>query len=308
MQTRRGFTLVEMLVVIVIIGLLAGITTVAFRGVRQSVKSSLISTEMSQLSMALDAYKNKFGEYPPDFSDQAAVAKHLKKRWPRYNGSADYPDPVIDFNARIREAWGILGTSSDPSNIFADLSYLNSLVIWLGGLPPIDDPEAPSSEDPNKPCGFYLNPTDPLSSPKDQNGNPLDQREDVFFDFDPKYIKTEINGAPAFCLNEFPVVYFRSAYSSGYNGKSFVFDNDGDISCAVPYCKSKLYDEETETFYYQRYEEDRFQLVHPGLDGSFGFNDPTIYRVVPTQEGVKSGDADNITNFVTSGTLESLYE
>ncbi|MDO4585919.1 MAG: type II secretion system protein [Planctomycetia bacterium] len=281
MQTRRGFTLVELLIVIVIIGLLAGITSVAFHGVRQSVKSSLISTEMSQLSMALDAYKNKFGEYPPDFSDQAAVEKHLRKRWPRYNGSEDYPDPVIDFNVRIRTAWNLLPDS--------DLSYISSLVIWLGGLP--------SADNPNKPGGFFLNPTDPFNSS-------TGQREETFFDFDPKYIKTNVNGAPAFCLNEFPVIYFRAAYGSGYIGKSFVFDNDGDISYAVPYAKA--YDQAKNIV--QWYDEERFQLVHPGLDGSFGSNDPTITRFVPTQTGVTSRDADNITNFVTSGTLESLYE
>ena len=80
-----GFTLVEILIVIVIIGLLAGMTTTVVVSARRSVNNSVITAQMSQLSIALDEYKNKFGEYPPDLSDKVAVERHLKKRWPRYN-------------------------------------------------------------------------------------------------------------------------------------------------------------------------------------------------------------------------------
>ncbi len=63
-----GFTLVEMLVVITIIGILAGLVIPAVVVAMRKAKEATIVMEISQLDMALKAYKEKFGEYPPDFA------------------------------------------------------------------------------------------------------------------------------------------------------------------------------------------------------------------------------------------------
>ena len=69
---RHGFTLVELLVVIVIIGILAAIITpVAFNALGNA-RNAAISLELSKLSAALEAYKNEYGSYPPDMTNRLA--------------------------------------------------------------------------------------------------------------------------------------------------------------------------------------------------------------------------------------------
>jgi len=107
---RRAFTLVEMLAVVVIIGILAGLITAAAVQVVASAKSARILAEIGQLDLALKAYKQKFGDYPPDFTDPDAVKRHLARAFPLCPAS-NYPTEI--FN-------------NDPST---------ALAFWLGGMP-----------------------------------------------------------------------------------------------------------------------------------------------------------------------------
>jgi prepilin-type N-terminal cleavage/methylation domain-containing protein len=64
-----GFTLIEMLVVITIIGILAGLVTAAALAARRAAKNATIVAELKGgLDAACVEYKNQFGEYPPDFA------------------------------------------------------------------------------------------------------------------------------------------------------------------------------------------------------------------------------------------------
>jgi prepilin-type N-terminal cleavage/methylation domain-containing protein len=66
-QTRRSaFTLIELLVVIAIIGLLAGLVVGLSSHAARSSRISRIRAELRQLETAIEAYKAKFGYYPPD--------------------------------------------------------------------------------------------------------------------------------------------------------------------------------------------------------------------------------------------------
>jgi prepilin-type N-terminal cleavage/methylation domain-containing protein len=73
-RARAAFTLVELLVVITIIVILAGLLTGAAIVARKWAKNAAISTELKTgLEAACMEYKNKFGEFPPDFSGVTAV-------------------------------------------------------------------------------------------------------------------------------------------------------------------------------------------------------------------------------------------
>ena len=64
-MNRKAFTLVELLVVITIIGILTGLVTAAAVAARRRAKIATVVMEVKQLEAACQAYKEKFGEYPP---------------------------------------------------------------------------------------------------------------------------------------------------------------------------------------------------------------------------------------------------
>ena len=66
---RAGFTLTELLVVIAIIGLLVGMLAVALGPAIWRTDEAVITQEVVQLDAAIEKFKEKYGFYPPDFSD-----------------------------------------------------------------------------------------------------------------------------------------------------------------------------------------------------------------------------------------------
>ncbi len=280
---RRGFTLTELLVVIVIITLLASITSYVILSARNTAKASVVKMQMAQLSMALDAYKKEYGEYPPDFSDTNAVMRHVQKRWPRY-GVTDF----VQFRAHI--AWGSKlsalvdqykgNTSfslnlSEASNFWnfsnnadfmnldpAPCCYASALVFWLGGLPGAN----------GTPVGFFHNPKAPLGFEKSVGANetqanvqslwtnidlrPL-QREEQFFAFPEGSVVTKYN-IPCFNLDEKPVLYFR-AVNEIYSRTGNVINNAGAYALPAvsyaprntsPYDKVNVLAKQSTKFYF----------------------------------------------------------
>jgi len=61
-----GFTLLELLVVIVIIMFLAGITIPVVSSIQTNAKKGVTSAQISQLEMALKQFESDFGVFPPD--------------------------------------------------------------------------------------------------------------------------------------------------------------------------------------------------------------------------------------------------
>ncbi|MDO5309074.1 MAG: prepilin-type N-terminal cleavage/methylation domain-containing protein [Planctomycetia bacterium] len=328
-----GFTLVEILVVIVIIGLLAGLTTTVVVGARRTVNNSIISTQMAQLSMALDEYKNRYGEYPPDLSDSDAVTRHLRKRWPRYRVDYDTFINHVTLGCDLSsQQWGKSDTLTSIDEVGSGKhewqikSYVSSLIFWLGGLP--DENGVPS--------GFYASPKAPLGITAE--GTPLRRpgrakREKPLFTFERKFLGAyasspdydgdlpayypidldDLEGntksyIPAYCQGGYPIVYFRPTPNSPYGNalKKFYLADDGNlnfVSCATPYMRN--FDNGT------WYEEKRFQLIHPGADGMFGSNEQDSPRpgspATQPKYNLTPEDADNLANFVERGTLESEY-
>ncbi|MEM6366189.1 MAG: type II secretion system protein [Planctomycetota bacterium] len=77
-----GFTLVEILVVISIIGILSAIAVPVVGTALRTAKESAIRLEIDVMDQAMEAYKLKYGEYPPDFSSWKAVERHFRKAFP----------------------------------------------------------------------------------------------------------------------------------------------------------------------------------------------------------------------------------
>lgn len=72
---RSGFSLVELMVVIVIIGLLAGIVTVSVRSYLVAGKQSVARTEMAKIAQALETFYTAYDRYPTNEEGLAILAQ-----------------------------------------------------------------------------------------------------------------------------------------------------------------------------------------------------------------------------------------
>jgi uncharacterized protein (TIGR02145 family)/prepilin-type N-terminal cleavage/methylation domain-containing protein len=65
---KKGFTLVEILVVVFIIGLLATMGIVSFSGIRKNARDIKRMSDIRQIQMALDSYFRNAGSYPSEIN------------------------------------------------------------------------------------------------------------------------------------------------------------------------------------------------------------------------------------------------
>lgn len=71
--TRHSFTLIELLTVIAVIAILAGIMLPAINGAREKAKATKAKTEIKSLQMAIQQYETTYGYLPVAGSSDVAV-------------------------------------------------------------------------------------------------------------------------------------------------------------------------------------------------------------------------------------------
>jgi len=79
-RQRSGFTLLELVVVIIVLGLLAGLVAPPIIGRLSDAKSTTARTQIELLSVALDGYRLDNGNYPT--TDQGLAALRDKPTRP----------------------------------------------------------------------------------------------------------------------------------------------------------------------------------------------------------------------------------
>jgi len=73
-QLRRGFTLVELLIVVIILAILAAIVVPQFIASTQDAAEAAVDTNLRNLRAAVDLYYQQHGEYPSDNGDGSNAA------------------------------------------------------------------------------------------------------------------------------------------------------------------------------------------------------------------------------------------
>jgi len=95
-REEGGFTLIELMIVIVILGILAGIVLFAVGGITDRGTTAACKTDLSTIQTGVEAYYAKNGAYPadlvPTLTDPAGGNQFL--RWDSgFTGSTDETGP-----------------------------------------------------------------------------------------------------------------------------------------------------------------------------------------------------------------------
>ena len=128
---QAGFTLVELLVVMVILGLLASLVLPNFFGQAEKAREKTAKVQISTLANALDAYALDVGRYPSSAEGLDALVRqpggveqwdgpYLKKAVPKdpWGNPYDYrpPEGSSDYEIISPGPDGKLGTADDISS------------------------------------------------------------------------------------------------------------------------------------------------------------------------------------------------
>ncbi|MCA9132695.1 MAG: type II secretion system protein [Planctomycetales bacterium] len=320
LATRPGFTLVEVLVVIAIIGALVGLLVPAVNIARRAFQQRAIAMECQAIATAVEAYRTKFDDYPPDGSDPAVLARHLKKAFPQMapselgllTGAVS-----ISGNPVANCTFGVPGGVMDPSE---------ALVFFLGGFS--DNPKYPISGS-DGPLYLTNNGTQVRSDAAAITHiqyNP--DRKNSLFPFKQSQLTlgvVAVNGQdltistddgdalPAYHPSGklMPFVYFDSrTYQQSSVANRFVSPENGLV---YPYRSSEVNTKYSKSDasvpvrnkYFRFVNEKTFQLISAGLDDHFGGETGLFYVYKPagadSGTDAQSGDSLDLTASI-SGT------
>ena len=81
-KSRRGLTLIEILVVVTILGLIAGIVGITVANQLEEAKIDTANVQMKNIGDALELYKIKFNRYPNTAEGLQALVKPPEGRKP----------------------------------------------------------------------------------------------------------------------------------------------------------------------------------------------------------------------------------
>jgi general secretion pathway protein G len=318
-RRRRGFTLIELMMVIAVIAVLIALLMPAINGARERFRIAEVRNEISQLEGAIADFKLKFGHEPPSqvriyeqwsggWENDSQARATIRKLWPKFNfkhAPRDY-----DGNGNMTDVIALKGDQC--------------LVFFLGGG------FANGGTDSAQFTGFSGNPTNPFQF----SSASTTTRIGPFFDFDMGRVIDDNSLPYSAPLSKFPVykdpypaqqkpyLYATSYDGLGYNDSptdSDVFtaaSDDPTTPAGVADFRIYLTDSKTTgNPDPPAWKPNSFQIISPGPDGFYGKGGPykpdgTIVlpaRVRPGANDVvdagRGPEKDNITNFA-SGKLD----
>ncbi len=90
-RRRAGFTLVELLLVVTILGILAAVVVVNFAGQGEESRRNATRASIAAISTAIQAYEVRMGRYPDGLDDLAVATENM---------------PALLDKNRLNDSWG----------------------------------------------------------------------------------------------------------------------------------------------------------------------------------------------------------
>jgi general secretion pathway protein G len=110
-RRAAGFTLIELMVVMALITVLAGMAVVLYRNSITSSKEAVLRTDLFRMRDAIDQYYADKGKYPADL--QALVTDGYLREIP------------LDPFTSSRDSWEVVPAEPDPANPSAEIGVYN---------------------------------------------------------------------------------------------------------------------------------------------------------------------------------------
>lgn len=280
---RQGFTLVELLIVIAILGILVGLLSWGVNAARISILKRAQTAEIASIASAVEAYRNKYGDYPPDGSSWPVVEAHLRKAFPNILiTELNMLNPAnFAVNAYVRNDNDLTGSHPLGGRVF---DSAEALVFFLGGF----------SNDPQRPLTGPGGPFRAVGSAFVYNT----QRENSFFEFKTNRLTLSSDGTtstdetlynegvandllpvyigngPTIQQGGVPIVYFDSrtyTMTGGYYNFYIPGLVASSANCARPFLANDVNSAFAGAVKPQRYANDKtYQILNAGYDKLYG--------------------------------------
>ena len=110
-----------------------GIAVPAIFGVIETAKSTKQRLEIGQIEQAIERYQEKYGDYPPDFSDWTVVERHYRKIFPRIEtAQLQLLQRLLDVNP-ASDITPLPLNANAPAHDASRMDRAEALVWTLGG-------------------------------------------------------------------------------------------------------------------------------------------------------------------------------
>jgi prepilin-type N-terminal cleavage/methylation domain-containing protein len=80
-EDQGGFTLIELMIVIIILGVLAGIVIFSVRGITDRGNVAACKADLSAITTAVEAYRTQNPGFPPDLVPSLTSGTNVFLRW-----------------------------------------------------------------------------------------------------------------------------------------------------------------------------------------------------------------------------------
>ncbi len=279
-SSRRGFSLIELLVAIVIIAILMALILPAIAGARSRAQVAQVTSDITQLDSAIAKFKSVYNVEPPSSLYIPAIGA----AWP----AAD--------RSKVRAIWPQFdfGTNGGLGNGAKDL-HLNGaecLVFFLGGL-------ENSTSDPPVVVGFSKDPRSPWQAAGTNREGPFFEfANERFTDVDGDGLLEYMDALPGQTV---PYLYLssqgRNYKRTNAAGSGLAAQDDFDVFGGPANAK------DLQSVYLktssppQAHNNNGYQIISPGRDGAYGaggvFKDSETLK----NDANRQAEVDNITNF-----------
>lgn len=115
-KTATGFTIVELLIVIVVIAILAAITIVAFNGVQGRARDSSVQSDLAQLAKQFGLFYADKGVYPMTTTDLESLTVNINK--PSYLQDATSPFNLVPCTSADGQQFTIAALSTSGKRLY----------------------------------------------------------------------------------------------------------------------------------------------------------------------------------------------